>query len=81
MNALPLQLSKSRPQAERYFVQGPDADALCRKLDQACWSNDLLYAVTGEAAAQFFAPYLTTISQVRCRMAPGMLRGRILVWK
>lgn len=66
------------PKAARYYVPAPDAEALCRKLDQACRSNDLLYAVTGEAAAQHYTPYLSSISQVRCRMPPGVLRDRVL---
>lgn len=65
------------PRAVRYYVPSADADALCRKLDDACRSNDLLYAVTGEVAAQLYAPYLSAISQVRCRMAPGVLRDRV----
>jgi hypothetical protein len=66
------------PKISRYYVPSENADDLCRKLDHACRSNDLLYAITGEAAAQRYAPYLSAISQVRCRVAPGQLRDRVL---
>lgn len=64
--------------AARYYVPTPTADDLCRKLDQACRSFDVLYAITGEAAAQLYSPYLSSISQVRCRIAPGRAEGRVL---
>lgn len=64
--------------SDRYYVPSSSVDALCRQLDDACRSNDLMYAVTGEAAAQLYAPYLSSISQVRCRIAPGLLQGRVL---
>jgi hypothetical protein len=66
------------PKGARYYVPAADAETLCRKLDHVCRSYDLPYAVTGEAAAQLYAPYLSSISQVRCRMAPGQLRNRAL---
>lgn len=64
--------------AVRYYVPSATAEELCQKLDQACRSDDVPYAVTGEAAAQLYAPYLSTISQVRCRISPGRSEGRIL---
>lgn len=66
------------PKLVRYYVPTADARTMCRQLDQACRANDLLYAVTGEAAAQHYTPYLSTISQVRCRMSPGSTRDRVL---
>lgn len=66
------------PEVTRYYVPSPNAEVLCQQLDQRCRSHDLLYAVTAEAAGQRYAPYLSTISQVRCRMAPGLARDRVL---
>lgn len=59
------------PKIERYYVPGADADGLVQRLDQACRQADAAYAVTSEAAAQAYAPYLSSISQVRCRIVPG----------
>lgn len=59
------------PKIERYYVPGADADGLAQRLDQACRHADAAYAVTSDAAAQAYAPYLSSISQVRCRIVPG----------
>ena len=59
------------PKMERYYVQGAEADEVAQRLDQACLEADAAYAVTSEAAAQAYAPYLSNISQVRCRITPG----------
>lgn len=59
------------PNLQRYYVSGTDAAALSHRLDEACQRADAAYAVTAEAAAQAYAPYLSTISQLRCRIAPG----------
>ena len=59
------------PKMERYYVQGAEADEVAQRLDQACLKADAAYAVTSEAAAQAYAPYLSNISQVRCRITPG----------
>lgn len=71
-------VEQKSPKIARYYVPSPDIHAICRQLDQACRANDLLYAVTGEAAAQHYAPYLSTVSQVRCRMPSGRQRDRAL---
>jgi len=62
----------------RYYVPIPDIVRLSERLAQACRSNDLLYAVTSEVAAQHYAPYLSTISRIHCRMVPGPVRDRVL---
>lgn len=66
------------PKAARYYVPSASVEELCERLDRACQSAGVLYAVTGEAAAQLYTPYLSSISQVRCRIAPGRSEGRIL---
>ncbi len=48
-----------------------DADMLSHRLDEACQRAGASHAVTAEAAAQAYAPYLTSISQVRCRIITG----------
>lgn len=59
------------PKLVRYYVPDVDADMLSHRLDEACHRADAAYAVTAEAAAQAFAPYLSSISQLRCRIIPG----------
>jgi hypothetical protein len=59
------------PKMERYYVPSAEADGLAQRLDQACRQVDAAYAVTSEAAAQAYAPYLSSVSQIRCRIVPG----------
>lgn len=59
------------PKLVRYYVPDVDADMLSHRLDEACLRADAVYAVTAEAAAQAYAPYLSNISQLRCRIIPG----------
>ena len=66
------------PKFERYYVSSANAEELAQKLDRACGEADAAYAVTSEAAAQAYAPYLSTVSQLRCRIIPGPQRDRAL---
>lgn len=66
------------PRLGRYYVPSSGSEEICRKLDNACRTQEMIYAVTGEVAAQQYTPYLTSISQVRCRMGEGMQRERVL---
>lgn len=52
----------------RYFVPGVSAEKLLGRVAQACDAHDAEYAVTYEAAAQCYAPFLSSLSQVRCRL-------------
>ncbi|WP_267347102.1 MarR family transcriptional regulator [Sphingomonas sp. GM_Shp_2] len=63
---------------KRFYVPCTDVNDLMRKLHLACDAADVAYAITGEAAAQVYAPYLSTISQVRCRIQPGPRRADAL---
>jgi len=66
------------PKLQRYYVSSANIAELARRLDHACHDADIAYAVTGEAAAQAYAPYLSSISQLRCRIAPGPARQEAL---
>lgn len=55
----------------RYFIPAARIEDLIRKLSHACEENEIPYAITGEAAAQAYAPYLSTVSQLRCRLPTG----------
>jgi len=63
---------------ERYYVEARDAAELARMLERACGDVDASYAITAEAAAQAYAPYLSAISQVKCRIAADRRRGEVL---
>ena len=66
------QLAMMRPLAmRRYFVPSMHAEGLLEKFAEVCAEKNAEYAITHEAAGQRYAPFLSTISQVRCRMLAG----------
>ena len=66
------QVASSRsPALRRYYVPGLKADALIERLGQVFDAHRVDYAVSYEAAAQRYAPFLSGISQVRTWMLPG----------
>ncbi|MGH7022032.1 MAG: MarR family transcriptional regulator [Caulobacteraceae bacterium] len=65
------------PRRRRYFIPSRGADP-SRSLANACDAHDATYAITGEAAAQLYAPYLSNVSQVSCRMLSGPASTRAL---
>jgi hypothetical protein len=66
------QVLAARPQGiRRYYVPGIGANELPERLDSVSEGSDLEYVITQEAAAQAYAPFLSTISRVACRMSPG----------
>lgn len=64
-------LNQRPPSLTRYYVSGGDARALAQRLDHACDLAGADYAITAEAAAQVYAPYLSSVSQIKCRIEPG----------
>ncbi len=62
----------------RYYVPGSSAQVIAGRLAAACDRCRVGYAVTAEAAADHYAPHLSTIKQVRCRLAPSDHQGEIL---
>jgi DNA-binding transcriptional ArsR family regulator len=56
----------------RYYVRGTDPDRLARQLDSACAAHRAIYVLTAETGGQRLAPFLTSVSRVRCRMQPGL---------
>jgi len=66
------QVAASRPpKLRRYFVPAAKAEMLPALFDEACELNDAMYAVTHEAAAQRYSPFLSSVSQVRARLWMG----------
>lgn len=58
-----------RPAGRRFYAPTANADELIERLAGACETQGVEYAITAEAAAQRYAPFLTSVSQVRCRVS------------
>ena len=55
----------------KFFVPSMNVDALAARLDSLCSARGIDYALTHEAAAQRYAPFLSNISQLRIRWPAG----------
>lgn len=66
------------PAMRRYFVPSVRSEGLVEKLAKACAAHKTEYAITHEAAGQRYAPYLSSISQVRCRLLDGPTAGEVI---
>jgi hypothetical protein len=66
------QLASIRPPTlHRYFVPGAKTDMPAR-IGEAFDAQDVPYAISHEAAAQIYAPFLSNVSQVRIRLLSGV---------
>ena len=59
------------PSMRRYFVPPVRGEELVEKFAEVCAESKAEYAITHEAAGQRYAPFLSTVSQVRCRLSDG----------
>ncbi len=59
------------PSFRRYFLPALRAEQLLNAVTHAFAGHDVQYAVSFEAAAQCYAPFLSNISQVKCRAHTG----------
>lgn len=59
------------PALRRYFVPAMKSEGLVERLSQVCEAHGVEYAVSFEAAAQRYAPFLSAVLQVRCRLLAG----------
>lgn len=59
------------PALRRYYVPGLKADTLIDRLGQVFEAHEVAYALSYEAAAQLYAPFLSGISLVRTWLQPG----------
>jgi DNA-binding transcriptional ArsR family regulator len=71
-------LAASQTRTRRLYVPGIQFDALISKLASVCEANRVEYALTQEAAAQIYAPFLSAISRVSCRLATGP-QGNVVI--
>ena len=53
----------------RYYVPLTQPDELIQKIATVFAARGVEYAITGEAAGQRYAPFLTRLSRVHCRLA------------
>lgn len=60
------------PTMRRYYVPGVRTEGLIAGIDRVFAARRLEYAITHEAAAQRYAPYLSRVSQVRCRLVTSL---------
>jgi hypothetical protein len=72
LDAWAKQMPSMRPEAlRRYFVPSIKATELLDRVAQSFAAHDAEYAITHEAAAQRYAPFLSSVAQVRCRVLVG----------
>ncbi|WP_441234501.1 hypothetical protein [Bradyrhizobium sp. 930_D9_N1_4] len=65
-------LAGPKPKTHRYYVpNATNSEAFERRLDAAFHKAGVSYVQTGEAAAQHYAPFLTSVSRVACRAPMG----------
>lgn len=64
--------SAAKPKSTRHFyVRTATPGELQPKLDRLCAEHGVLYEITGIAAGQIHTPYLSSVSQLTCRMSAG----------
>lgn len=59
------------PSLRRYFVPAMTSASLLDHVGRVFTAHGVEYAVSHEAAAQRYAPFLSSVSQVRCRLLVG----------
>ena len=66
------QLASIRPpDLRRYYVPATKADSLLDRVGEVFDAHDAGYAISYEAAAQRYSPFLSSVSQVRARLLIG----------
>lgn len=72
LDAWAQQLATIRPSpVRRYYVPGTKADTLATRIGQVFDAHEVQYAISHEAAAQRYAPFISHVSQVRVRVLIG----------
>lgn len=67
-----------RLEKRRYYVGGTTVAKLRDELASRCDALGLHYALTGEIAAQHYAPHLSSLSRVTCRLASSTRSDELL---
>ena len=63
--------ARAAQSTRRYYVPGVKADALAQRVGYAFAAHGAGYAITSEAAAQRYAPFLSQVSYVQLRVVTG----------
>jgi hypothetical protein len=72
-------LTARRPLTRRrYYVPGGDLTAMAHHLAELCDQQNVEYVLTQDFAAQQYAPFLSGISRIACRMVPGIGAGKVI---
>ncbi|WP_307641803.1 hypothetical protein [Variovorax paradoxus] len=72
LDAWAKQLASIRPpKVRRYYVPATKADTLLERVGEVFETHDAGYAISHEAAAQRYSPFLSSVSQVRARLLSG----------
>lgn len=72
LDAWVTQIRATRPPSyRRYYVSRTDAETLGQKITEASRERQVKCVLTGEVAAQHYAPHLSTTTMVRCKVGPG----------
>jgi hypothetical protein len=66
------------PSMRRYFVPSLTGEKLVQQIDHVLEAHNVEYAITHEAAAQRYAPFLSSVSQVRCRLVNSSAADRAI---
>ena len=64
-------VSTRPPNLRRYYVPATKADQLLERVGKVFDAHDAEYAISHEAAAQRYSPFLSSVSQVRARLLIG----------
>ena len=79
LDAWAKQLVSIRPPAlRRYYVPAMKADKLLERIGQVFETHEVGYAISHEAAAQRYAPFLSNVSQVRCHVLIGSAADAVI---
>ena len=71
LDAWAKQLPASRPPViQRYYVPLLQPEGLIEKIAVTFATQGIEYAISGEAAGQRYAPFLSSLSKVHCRVSP-----------
>ena len=70
--------SKPRVSYRRFYAAMKKHDEMAHQIAHVCDHLDTNYVVTGEAAAQRYTPYLSNVSQLKCKLSSGRAFDRII---
>lgn len=63
---------RPKPIIRRYYVPLIKPEELMKRINHVCVENQTAYVITHEWAAQLYSPFLSNISQVKCRIFPNV---------